>query len=57
MNAKERIVELKCVAPKIEHWIDEIADKADSEFFYKRLRQLAIKAKVRYEQLVESEQK
>jgi hypothetical protein len=44
MTAKEQIVELKCIAPKIDFLIDEITDRGASEFFVKRLIQLAKKA-------------
>jgi hypothetical protein len=48
MNAKEQIVELKCMAPKIEYLIEEIDEKASAEYYYKRLVQLAKKAKDKY---------
>jgi hypothetical protein len=45
MTAKEQIVELKCMAPKIEFLIEEIEDFGAIDFFTKRLLQLAKKAK------------
>ena len=51
MTAKEQIVELKCMAPKIEFHIEEITERASAEFFYKRLLQLAKKAKDKYDEI------
>ncbi len=45
MTAKEQIVELKCMAPKIEFLIDEIDDFGAIDFMTKRLLQLAKRAK------------
>jgi hypothetical protein len=45
MTAKEQIVELKCMAPKIEFLIEEIDDFGAIDFYVKRLLQLAKKAK------------
>lgn len=53
MTPRERIVELKCIAPKIEFLIEEISDRSDSEYFYKRLIQLAKKAKDKYQDVVD----
>ncbi len=51
MTAKEQITELKCIAPKIEFHIEEITDEASATFYYKRLVQLAKKAKDKYEEV------
>jgi hypothetical protein len=50
MTAKEQIVELKCIAPKIEYQIDEIRDKAAADYYVKRLSQLAKKARDKYQE-------
>jgi hypothetical protein len=54
MTAKEQIVELKCIAPKIEFHIEEITERASAEFYYKRLIQLAKKAKDKYQDIVDA---
>ena len=55
MTPKEQIVELKCVAPKIEFLIEELDDPASATFFYKRLVQLARKAQEKYKEVVKKE--
>lgn len=55
MTEKEQIVRLKCIAPEIDYLIDEIEERGASEFFYKRLVQLAKKAKEKYQFCVELE--
>ena len=52
MTPKEKITELKCVAPKIDFLIEEIDDPASAAFFYKRLHQLAVKARDKYREVV-----
>lgn len=51
MTAKERIVKLKCVAPEIEFHIEEMDSLDAATFYYKRLVQLAKKAKDKYEEI------
>jgi hypothetical protein len=52
MTAKEQIVELKCIAPKIEFLIEEIDDFGALDFYTKRLIQLAKKAKDRRDEML-----
>jgi hypothetical protein len=51
MTPKERIVELKCIAPKIEFLIEELSEEGDATYYYKRLMQLAKKAKERHQEI------
>lgn len=54
MTPKEQITELKCIAPKIDFLIEEADSEEAITFYYKRLLQLAKKAKDKYVDMVDN---